>query len=79
MRLRELGTTQSIAFVAPPEVYRSIQDLVHPSADETLRRKPLVSADVIHWLLEQSCKANDQMTSLHVAQGLDFCRRTDAL
>jgi hypothetical protein len=79
MRLRELGTTQSVAFVAPPEVYRSIQDLVYPEEEETGHRKPLVSADVVQWLLEQSCKANDQMTSLHVAQGLDFCRRTDAL
>lgn len=27
MRLRQLGTTQSVTFFAPPEVYQSIIDL----------------------------------------------------
>ena len=39
----------------------------------------MVSADVVYWLLEQSCKANENMMSLHTAQGFDFCRRTNAL
>jgi hypothetical protein len=27
MRLRQLGTTQSVSFFAPPEVHQSIMDL----------------------------------------------------
>jgi hypothetical protein len=75
MRLRQLGTTQSIAFVAPPEVYRSIRDLQPWRKELGGVRSP----DVVHWLLEQSCKANEHLMSLHIAQGADFCRRTDAL
>lgn len=82
MRLRQLGSSQSIAFVAPLEVYRSILDLQcqagsskerHSNSDQLID-----SADVVRWLLEQSCKLNDQMMSLHIAQGVDFCRRTEA-
>jgi hypothetical protein len=39
----------------------------------------LTSADVVRWLLEQSCKANEQMMALHFSQCWDFCRRTDVL
>ncbi|KAK7420617.1 hypothetical protein QQZ08_010309 [Neonectria magnoliae] len=76
MRLRQLGSTQSVVFIMPPEVYRNILDL-RPSDDQT--HSPVVSADVVYWLLEQSCKANENMMSLHTAQGFDFCRRTNAL
>lgn len=78
MRLRQLASSQSVAFVAPPEVYRSIQDLrvVHLGAGT--KHLPVASDDVVRWLLEQSCKANENMMSLYVAQGLDFCRRTNA-
>ncbi|CAG9940265.1 unnamed protein product [Clonostachys rosea f. rosea IK726] len=73
MRLRQLGSTQSIAFVAPPEVYRSIMSL--ESRNKTTSK--VNSIDVVRWLLEQSCKTNDQMMSLHISQGLDYCRRTN--
>ena len=76
MRLRKLGSTQSIAFVAPPEVYRSIQNLRPRSYSY---RKEVTSTDVVRWLIEQSCRANEHMMSLHVAQGFDFCHRTNAL
>ncbi|XP_044715964.1 P-loop containing nucleoside triphosphate hydrolase [Hirsutella rhossiliensis] len=73
MRLRQLATTQSVTFCAPPEVYRSILDL---------RRKKdgmrISSFDVVHWLLEQTCRNNEQLRSLFNAQGIDFCRRTSA-
>ncbi|KAM4066193.1 P-loop containing nucleoside triphosphate hydrolase [Hirsutella rhossiliensis] len=73
MRLRQLATTQSVTFCAPPEVYRSILDI---------RRKrngmQISSFDVIHWLLEQTCRNNEQLRSLFNAQGIDFCRRTSA-
>ncbi|KAK0755675.1 hypothetical protein N5P37_011775, partial [Trichoderma harzianum] len=82
MRLRQLGSTQSVTFVAPPEVYRSILDLrtEHTRGDLFFKRAHLVtSVDVVRWLLEQSCKFNEQMMPLHIAQGLNFCHRTNAL
>nr|RBQ90595.1 hypothetical protein FVER53263_09945 [Fusarium verticillioides] len=79
MRLRQLATTQSIAFVAPPEVYTSVLSLRSEHSPKVAASQPLKSTDIIHWLLEQSCQASDNMMSLHIAQGFDFCRREDAL
>jgi hypothetical protein len=76
MRLRQLGSTQSVAFIVPHEVYRSILDL-RSSSDQTY--SPVTSPDVVYWLLEQSCKANEKMMPLHTSQGFDFCQRTNAL
>ncbi len=73
MRLRQLGTTQSVVFVAPPEVHQSILDVCAKT-----RGQWVDSSDVVRWLLEQTCQANERMQSLHVVQGLDFCRRTNA-
>ncbi|KAG8409573.1 hypothetical protein J3459_017399 [Metarhizium acridum] len=79
MRLRQLGTTQSVAFLAPPEVYRSILDVRRAHTHELPRAVTLTSADVVRWLLEQSCKANEQMMALYFSQCQDFCRRTDVM
>lgn len=79
MRLRQLATTQSIAFIAPPEVYTSALSLRSVHRPKIAASQPLKSTDIVHWLLEQSCEASDNMMSLHIAQGFDFCRRTDAL
>lgn len=82
MRLRQLGSTQSVTFVAPPEVYRSILDLrtEHTRGELSFKTTQIVtSLDVVRWLLEQSCKFNEQMMPLHIAQGLNFCHRTNAL
>jgi hypothetical protein len=79
MRLRQLATTQSISFVAPPEVYTSVLSLRSAHSPKVAASQPLKSTDIVHWLLEQSCEASDNMMSLHIAQGFDFCRRTDAL
>ncbi|ROV95602.1 hypothetical protein VSDG_05251 [Cytospora chrysosperma] len=70
MRLRQLATTQSVEFFAPPEVDQSIRDFCR------LPGKTVISsAHVITWLLEQTCRANEQLTNLHLAQGVDYCRR----
>ncbi|KAG5749551.1 hypothetical protein H9Q70_007795 [Fusarium xylarioides] len=79
MRLRQLATTQSIAFVAPPEVYTSVLSLRSTHSPKIAASQPLKSTDIVQWLLEQSCEASDNMMSLHIAQGFEFCRRTDAL
>jgi hypothetical protein len=73
MRLRQLGSTQSIIFFAPPEVHRSILDL-----REKKHGDHLDSSDVVYWLLEQTCSGNQQLQQLYFAQGADFCRRTHA-
>ncbi|RSM02017.1 hypothetical protein CDV31_011100 [Fusarium ambrosium] len=79
MRLRQLGTTQSISFVAPPEVYQSILRLRSTYSKIFTQHLPMTSEDVVHWLLEQSCVASENIMSLHLAQGYDFCRRTNAI
>ncbi|KAI0849370.1 hypothetical protein F5Y00DRAFT_261507 [Daldinia vernicosa] len=74
MRLRQLRTTQSVSFFAPPEVDQSIRDLCRPA-----RGTSIDSAHVVAWLLEQTCCVNEDLQSLYVAQGIDFCQRTDAI
>ncbi|GKU02701.1 hypothetical protein FLAG1_04886 [Fusarium langsethiae] len=73
MRLRQLGTTQSISFFIPPEVHQSIADLqgitMHASID---------SADVIQWLLDNTCDQIEQLQPLYYSQGMDYCRRMQA-
>lgn len=72
MRMRQLGTTQSITFFAPPEVHQNIWDI-----NERPWNK-LDSAHVITWLLDQTCTNNRDLQPLYFAQGRDFCRRTQA-
>ena len=74
MRLRQLGTTQSVVFMAPPEVHQSILDVRRKVSGATLD-----SYDVICWLLEQTCSGLEQLQPLHYAQGVDYCRRSQAL
>ena len=73
MRLRRLGSTQSVIFFAPPEVHQGILDVCKRS-----REKIIESSHVISWLLEQTCRGNEQLQNLYLAQGIDFCRRTNA-
>ncbi|KAF9883007.1 hypothetical protein FE257_004347 [Aspergillus nanangensis] len=73
MRLRQLGSTQSIVFLAPPEVHQSILDSRSLPADDGLD-----SSDVVRWLIDQTCLNNQELLPLHYAQGLDFCHRKQA-
>ncbi|KAK3347284.1 hypothetical protein B0T25DRAFT_614272 [Lasiosphaeria hispida] len=72
MRLRQLGTTQSVTFFTPPEVDRSIRDTCKLSV-----MAKLTSYHVVSWLLEQTCRAHEDLRDLYLAQGADFIRRTD--
>ncbi|KAI8634298.1 hypothetical protein F5Y19DRAFT_487754 [Xylariaceae sp. FL1651] len=74
MRLRQLNTTQSVSFYAPPEVDQSIRDFCNISKSGHVN-----SSHVVSWLLEQTCRTNEDLQNLYVAQGLDFCRRIDAV
>ncbi|PYH95065.1 hypothetical protein BO71DRAFT_474570 [Aspergillus ellipticus CBS 707.79] len=73
MRLRQLGHSQSIMFVGSPEVHQSIKD--HSGKCFVDRFE---SHDVVRWLLEQTCRANEELRPLYLAQGFDFCSRQDA-
>lgn len=73
MRLRQLATTQSVVFMAPPEVDRSLRDVCGLSSSTAVN-----SSHVVKWLLEQTCRANESLLNLHLAQGVEFCRRKDA-
>ncbi|KAK3290215.1 uncharacterized protein B0H64DRAFT_350596 [Chaetomium fimeti] len=73
MRLRQLGTTQSVTFFIPPEVRQTIVDLRGKSMSESID-----SHDVIRWLLDNSCDSIEQLQPLYYSQGIDFCRRTQA-
>jgi hypothetical protein len=73
MRLRQLGTTQSVTFFAPPEVHQSIMDFRGKTA-----RDHIDSHDTICWLLEQTIQGLENLQPLYYAQGSDFCRRSQA-
>lgn len=72
MRLRQLGTSQSITFFAGPDVESSIRHLCQKSLGS------IDSSHVIHWLLEQTCHEMATMMPLYFAQAHDFCLRMQA-
>ena len=73
MRLRQLGTTQSVVFFAPPEVNQSILHLQNKT-----KSSDLDSGDVVSWLLTNSCDAIERLQPLYYSQGMDFCSRKNA-
>lgn len=74
MRLRQLATTQSVTFFAPPEVHQSILDF-RRKKDKT----HLDSHDVLCWLLEQTSQGLENLQPLYYAQGVNYCRRSQAV
>lgn len=73
MRLRQLGTTQSIVFCAPPEVDHDIRKVCQLSWLDHIN-----SGHCVRWLLEMTCRANESFRPLYVAQGTDFCKRMNS-
>ncbi|OWY47029.1 uncharacterized protein AALT_g10973 [Alternaria alternata] len=73
MRLRQLATTQSVCFFAFPETHQSIFDVCGRSRDHKVD-----SSHVVRWLLEQTCRTNEQLQNLYISQGTDFCNRVNA-
>lgn len=72
MRLRLLGSTQSVVFFAPQEVNQSIMDVCKNHSQVTN------SSHVVKWLLEQTCRTNENLQGLYISQGNDFVCRTEA-
>jgi hypothetical protein len=73
MRLRQLATTQSVCFFAFPETHQSILDVCGMNENDTVN-----SSHVVRWLLEQTCRMNEQLQNLYISQGADFCNRINA-
>ncbi|OIW23013.1 hypothetical protein CONLIGDRAFT_719555 [Coniochaeta ligniaria NRRL 30616] len=73
MRLRQLGTTQSVVFFAPPEVHQSILDSQRKNHGDAVD-----SRDVVNWLLNNTCESIESLQPLYYSQGVDFCRRMQA-
>lgn len=73
MRLRQLGTTQSIQFFAPPEVDRSIRQLVGAKDSQSI-----ASPEVLRWLIKNTCDNIEALQPLYYSQGTDYCRRKQA-
>jgi len=70
MRLRQLGTTQTVVFFAPPEVHQSIVDIAKIPPNQMPN-----SAHIIHWLLHSTCEQLESLSPLFYSHGVDFCRR----
>jgi hypothetical protein len=65
-----------VTFFAPPEVDMSIKDIC---GERFPVKHRIESPHVIFWLLEQTCKTNEDLQPLFQAQGYDFCRRANAM
>jgi hypothetical protein len=68
--MRQLGTTQSITFFAPPGVYQNILDLRKKTPESFID-----SFDVVCWLFEESCSGIEQLQPMYFSQGTDYCLR----
>jgi cation transport regulator ChaC len=75
MRLRRLGSTQSVVFYVPPEVQQSVLDVRKKMSK---RIGTLNHVDIVTWLLEQTCAGIEQLAPLYVSQATDYCRRAIA-
>jgi hypothetical protein len=62
-----------VVFFAPPEFHQSILDFCQVQPDERVD-----SAHVVTWLLEQTCRAYEQLHPLYLSQGFDVCHRKEA-
>ncbi|KAI5778711.1 hypothetical protein EDC01DRAFT_673091 [Geopyxis carbonaria] len=69
MRMRQLGHGQSVMFFAPPEVDRSIRNLIGHQSDS---QYPITTADIMYWVLMETCTSTRNLASLCAAQGLSY-------
>lgn len=60
-------------FFVPPGVFQSIIDLRGLPSNAVID-----SADVIYWLLVETCSSIEQLQPLYFSQGADFCSRIQA-
>lgn len=73
MRLRKLASKQQVIFFGSPEVDTDIRGLLSKTLQDTID-----SADVIKWVIQQSCNALRGQQSLHAVRALEFHKRDRA-
>ncbi|EAQ92064.1 hypothetical protein CHGG_00299 [Chaetomium globosum CBS 148.51] len=73
MRLRELGSTQPSSFSPLSKCIRASS-----MSAECRVTDPSTHPMSFLGLLEQTCRVNDQLRDLYLAQGYDFCRRVNS-
>jgi hypothetical protein len=73
MRLRKLGSTQSVVFLAPLEVNAAILDSRPNGAKSTVD-----SADVLRWLLQSTATSLESLIPLYYANGVNHLTRAQA-
>lgn len=73
MRLRKLGFGQSLIFVAPPEVDRSIREMNSRAADAIIETR-----DIVKWSIEETCRTVEVDIKHWASQGLSYEVRQDA-
>ncbi|GBE85314.1 hypothetical protein SCP_0705010 [Sparassis crispa] len=71
MRMRKLGHGQSVLFLAPPEVDRSIRELA--GTKETVE-----TVDILRWAMVQACMYIEHHISHWAHQGMNFKKRSTA-
>ncbi|KAF2423513.1 hypothetical protein EJ08DRAFT_652773, partial [Tothia fuscella] len=68
LRLRQLGSGQSICFFGPPEVHAI---LLNDQTGETID-----SFDVLRFTMEETCREMDRLRSLWILNGINYCHRS---
>ena len=70
LRVRKLNHTQSVIFIAPPEVDNSIREVLNLPPDHSID-----SATVVKWTMYQSCLAVKRQRSQWVLRGMAQSQR----
>ncbi|QRW06904.1 kinase-like protein [Ceratobasidium sp. AG-Ba] len=73
MRMRKLGSGQSVMFCAPPE----IDDQIRKAAKLTSQNR-IDALDVIRWAMLETCKDLEHHISHWAQQGVEYNRRLEA-
>ena len=73
MRLRKLGTTQSVVFFSPNEVHQAVLDS-RPSPSSL----KVDSRDVIRWILISTAASLESLIPLYYSNGANFINRSQA-
>lgn len=69
MRMRKLAVSQSVVFIAPPEVDQSIRAVTKTPLED------LSSIHVVRWAIKQSCVTLKHQNSLRTTKGILHSRR----
>lgn len=70
MRMRKLGQGQSVLFLAPPEVDRSIRKAAQKTSDDNVR-----VVDILRWAMLETCAEIQHYVPYWAQQGVDYERR----